>query len=104
MVTPSAAVVLLADSPEVSAAAASVRRLVGRVDFLAVPLPGKIAVASVTGVSVDTIATFAIGDFGISMGIPSILDSMASDIQTIIHTTAHTPITTYTRIPTTMLM
>ena len=73
----------------------------GRTDLrVEVFLVGEIAVASVIGVSVGEIAAFAIVGFAISKGTLSILASMALDIQIIINTT--TPITTHTRITTTM--
>jgi hypothetical protein len=59
------------------------------VDFrLEVPLIGEITTASVTGVSVDPIATFAIFGFAILMGTFSISASAALDTQ-IIPTITH---------------
>src|SRR6202047_1508097 len=87
VVTDSAVVTHLADSP----AAALVRDLAGRGDFLLVDLlVTEITTALVTVVSVDAIATFAI-----LMGTFSILASLALDIQI-------TPTTTHIRTTTTM--
>jgi hypothetical protein len=92
---------VLAHPAQVSAGAALVRDSAGRVDLrVEVFLVGQIAVASVIAVSVGEIAAFAIVGFAISKGTLSILASMALDIQIIINTT--TPITTHTRITTTM--
>ncbi len=95
------AVMVLAHPAQVSAGAAFVRDSAGRVDLrVEAFLVGQIAVASVIAVSVGEIAAFAIVGFAISKGTLSILASMALDIQIIINTT--TPITTHTRITTTM--
>jgi len=94
-------VMVLAHPAQVSAGAALVRDSAGRVDLrVEVFLVGQIAVTSVIAVSVGEIAAFAIVGFAISKGTLSILASMALDIQIIINTT--TPITTHTRITTTM--
>ena len=93
--TPSAAVVALSDSPDVSTAATLVRQSVGREDFrLEVLLVGEITTASATGISVDAIATFAIVGFAILMGTFSLSASLALDIKIITHITTHTRITT----------
>ena len=93
------AVVALSDSPDVSTAAALVRQSVGRVDFrLEALLVREITAASVTGVSMDAIATFGIVGFALLMGTFPISASLASDIQII------TPITTHTHITTTMVI
>ena len=92
VVTDSAVVTHLADS----LAAALVRDSRGREDFL---LVAEITAALVTVVSVDAIATFAIGAFAILMRAFSISASMGSDIQIITSTTTrittHTPISNY---------
>ena len=94
--TPSVAVVALSDSPDVSTAAALVQQSMGREDFrLEVLLVGEITNASVTGVCVDAIATFAIVGFAILMGTFSISASAALDIQSI-------PTITHIRTTTTM--
>jgi hypothetical protein len=110
VVTDSAAAVLavmvlvgevLAHPAQVSAGAVFVRDLAGRVDLrVEVFLVGEIVVASVIAVSAGEIAAFAIVGFAILKGTLSILASMALDIQITISTT--TPITTHTRITTTM--
>jgi hypothetical protein len=110
VVTDSAAAVLavmvlvgevLAHPAQVSAGAVFVRDLAGRVDLrVEVFLVGEIVVASVIAVSAGEIAAFAIVGFVILKGTLSILASMALDIQITISTT--TPITTHTRITTTM--
>jgi hypothetical protein len=95
------AVMDLAPPALVSAGAALVRDSVGGVGLrIEVFLIGEIAVASVIAVSADEIAAFAIVGFAISKGTVSILASMALDIQVTAHTI--TPITTRTRITTTM--
>ena len=87
---------VLAHPAQVSAGAALDRDSTGRVDLrVEVFLVGEIVVASVIAVSAGEIAAFAI-----SKGTLSILASMALDIQITISTT--TPITTHTRITTTM--
>jgi hypothetical protein len=78
VVTDSVVVTHLVDSP----AAALVRDLAGRGDFLLVDLlVTEITAALVTVVSVDAIATFAIVAFAILMGTFSISASLALDIQ-----------------------
>src|SRR5260221_1823956 len=95
------AVMVLAHPAQVSAGAAFVRDSAGRVDLrVEAFLVGQIAVASVIAASVGEIAAFAIVGFSISKGTLSILASIAFDIQMIINTT--TPITTHSRITTTM--
>jgi hypothetical protein len=95
------AVMVLAHPAQVSAGAALVRDSAGRVDLrVEVFLVGQIAVAPVIAVSVGEIAAFAIMGFAISKGTLSILAFMALDIRIIINTT--TPITTHTRITTTI--
>jgi hypothetical protein len=95
LVTPSVAVVALVHSPEGSAAAALVRFSAGPVDFrVEVRLVEEITAASLTGVSVDAIATFAS-----LMETFSISASLASDTQIITPITTHTPII-HTRIIT----
>jgi hypothetical protein len=92
-------VAVAADSAVVthSTAMALVRDSAGRGDFLLVDFPiAEITTALVTVVSVDATATFAIIDFAILMGTFSISAPSALDIQII------TPITTHTRITTTM--
>jgi hypothetical protein len=92
---------VLAHPAQGPAGAALVRDSAGRVDLrVGVFLVGQIAVASVIAVSVGEIAAFAIVGFAISKGTLSILASMALDIRITINTT--TPITTHTRITTTM--
>jgi hypothetical protein len=94
-------VMVLADPAQVSPGAALVRDSAGRVDLrVEAFLVGQIAVASVIAVSVGAIVGFAIVGFAIPKGTLSILASMALDIQIIINTT--TPITTHTRITTTI--
>jgi hypothetical protein len=86
---------VLAHPAQVSAGAALVRDSAGRLDLrVEVFLLGQIAV------SVGEIAAFATVDFAISKGTLSILASMALDIQ--ITTNTSTPITTHTRITTTI--
>jgi hypothetical protein len=92
---------VLAHPAQVSAGAVLVRDSAGRVDLrVEVFLVGEIVVASVIAVSAGEIAAFAIVGFAISKGTLAILASMALDIQITISTT--TPITTHTRITTTM--
>src|SRR5690242_20506409 len=95
------AVMVLAHLAQVSAGAALVRDSAGPVDLgVEVFLVGQIAVASVAAVSVGGIAAFAIVGFAISKKTLSILASMAVNIRITTNTT--TPITTHTRITTTM--
>jgi hypothetical protein len=92
---------VLAHPAQVSAGAVLVRDSAGRADLrVEVFLIGQIAVASVIAVSVGEIAAFATVDFAISKGTLSILASMALDIQITTNTTI--PITTHTRITTTI--
>ena len=89
VITHSAVLTHLADSP----AAALVRDSARRGDSL---LVAEITAALVTVVSVDVIATFAVVAFVILMGTSSISASIGSDIRIITSTT--TRITTYTFI------
>ena len=88
------AVLAVMDSAEVGVTD-SVGEVSAVMDSAAAVLVGEILVASVIAVSAGEIAAFAI-----SKGTLSILASMALDIQITISTT--TPITTHTRITTTM--
>jgi hypothetical protein len=95
------AVMVLAPLAQVLAGVDLLRDSAGRTDLrVEVFLVEEIAVASVIAVSVGESAAFAIVGFAISKGTLSILASMALDIQITTNTTI--PITTHTRITTTI--